>query len=223
MICVERLTLGRMQNPVRGFLHGAAAVASVVGLIVLIVRTADNPAAMWSTVVFGVSLIGLYTTSSLYHSVPWTTRWKSRFQRLDHSMILVLVAGSWTPVAVIALDGAWRAVTLTVVWAAASVGIVQKFAWPRIRVWFTITLATAMGWFVLVPLPEIWRRLSTGAIVLLFLSGLCYTIGMVAFATKRPRLFPRIFSYHEVFHVLVVAGSTVHFLMVVQYVIPLAA
>lgn len=223
MAGVERLTLGKMQNPVRGFLHGAAALASVVGLVALIVRTIDHPAAMWSTVVFGVSLIGLYTTSSLYHSVPWTKRWKLRFQRLDHSMILVLVAGSWTPVAVMALDGGWRVVTLAVVWVAAIVGIVQKFAWPRIRVWFTITLATAMGWFVLVPLPEISRRLSIGAIVLLFVSGLCYTIGMVAFATKRPRLFPRIFSYHEVFHVLVIAGSSVHFLMVVRYVIPLAA
>ncbi len=212
-----------MQNPVRGFLHGTAALASVVGLVALIVRAAPNSAAIWSVVIFGFSLIALYTTSSLYHSVPWTQRWKVRFQRLDHSMILVLVAGSWTPMAVMALDGAWRTVTLVVVWAAAGVGVIQKFAWPKVRVWFTIALATSMGWFVLLPLPQIARRLSLGAILLLFIGGLCYTTGMVAFATKRPRLFPRVFSYHEVFHVLVVAGSIAHFAMIMRYVLPLGA
>ena len=220
---VERMTLGKMQNPVRGFLHGAAALASVVGLVTLIVRAAPNRTAVWSVIVFGLSLIALYTTSSLYHSVPWTQRWKARFQRLDHAMILVLVAGSWTPVAVLALTGTLRTVTLTVVWGAAAVGVVQKFAWPKVRVWFTIALATSMGWFVVVTLPQIARRLSLGAILLLFIGGLCYTIGMIAFATRRPRLFPRVFSYHEVFHVLVVAGSIAHFAMIMQYVVPLGA
>ncbi len=217
------MTLGKMQNPVRGFLHGAAALASVAGLVTLIVRAAPNRTALWSVIVFGMSLIALYTTSSLYHSVPWTQRWKARFQRLDHAMILVLVAGSWTPVAVLALTGTLRTVTLTVVWGAAAVGVVQKFAWPKVRVWFTIALAASMGWFVVVTLPQIARRLSLGAILLLFIGGLCYTVGMIAFATKRPRLFPRVFSYHEVFHVLVVAGSIAHFAMIMQYVVPLGA
>ncbi len=220
---MERATLGRMQNPVRGILHGSAALASAVGLVYLISRTARDAATMWSVVVFGVSLIALYTTSSLYHSVPWSAAWKSRFQRLDHSMILVLVAGSWTPVAVNALDGTWRVVTLAIVWIAAVVGVVQKLAWPQIRVWFTITLATAMGWFALVPLREIAASLATEALFLMFLGGLFYTSGMIIWATKRPRLFPRVFSYHEVFHVLVVAGSAVHFVMIAAYVVPIAA
>lgn len=212
-----------MQNPVRGFLHGGAALFSVAGLITLVVRTARDTTRMWSMVVFGVSLIALYTTSSLYHSVPWKETWKPRMQRLDHSMILVLVAGSWTPLAVNVLEGRWRVATLSIVWGLALVGIAQKIFFPNVRVWFSITLAMVMGWFALVPLPQLFRNLAIGAVVLMFVSGAFYTVGMVAFATKRPRLFPRLFSYHEVFHVLVVAGSVTHFILLMLYVVPLPA
>lgn len=215
---MERLTLGKMQNPVRGMLHGAAAVVSVAGLVVLVVRSLGDGPRLWSMVVFGASLVALYTTSSLYHSVPWRPVWKARFQQLDHSMILVLIAGSYTPFAVNVLDGGWRIGTLIGVWTAAVVGIVQKFAWPRVRVWFTITLATLMGWAALAILPQMARSLSTRALVLVLAGGVAYTIGMIAFATKRPRLFPRVFSYHEVFHVFVVIGSVLHFLVVFWHV-----
>lgn len=199
-------------------LHGAAAVVSVAGLVVLVVRSLGDGPRLWSMVVFGASLVALYTTSSLYHSVPWRPVWKARFQQLDHSMILVLIAGSYTPFAVNVLDGGWRIGTLIGVWTAAVVGIVQKFAWPRVRVWFTITLATLMGWAALAILPQMARSLSTRALVLVLAGGVAYTIGMIAFATKRPRLFPRVFSYHEVFHVFVVIGSVLHFLVVFWHV-----
>lgn len=217
---MERITLGKMQNPVRGFLHGGGAVLSVVGLIVLATKTRNDVSKMWSMIIFGISLIAMFTTSSLYHSIPWRQTWKARLQRLDHSMILVLVAGSWTPLAVNLLDGAWRATTLSVVWAAAAIGVGQKWLFPRIRVWFTITLAVSMGWFALVPLPQMARQVGIAAIGLLLLSGIMYTVGMVMFASKRPKMFPRVFSYHELFHVLVVAGAVTHFVMVFQYVVP---
>lgn len=217
---MERLTLGKMQNPVRGFLHGSAAVLSVVGLIVLAFKTRSETVKMWSMIVFGFSLIALFATSSLYHSVPWRQKWKARLQQLDHSMILVLVAGSWTPMAVNLLDGTWRAVTLTVVWTAAAIGVAQKWLFPRVRVWFTITLAVSMGWFALIPLPQMARQVGMAAIGLLLLSGLMYTVGMVMFASKRPKMFPRVFSYHELFHVLVVGGAATHFALVFRYVVP---
>lgn len=217
---VERLTLGKMQNPVRGFLHGAAALVSVAGLITLVIRAAWDTPRMWSMVVFGASLVALYTTSSLYHSIPWRETWKQRFQSLDHSMILVLIAGSYTPFAVNALEGSWRIVTLSIVWGAVAVGVLQKVVFPNIRTWFTVTLATTMGWFAVIPMPEMARRLSTTAIVMVIAGGVAYTVGMVAFATRRPRLFPRVFSYHEVFHVLVVTGSVLHFLVVFWFLAP---
>lgn len=217
---MQRMTLGAMQNPVRGFLHGAAAIASVVGLVVLIVRTIDEPARMVSMIVFGASMIALYTTSALYHSVNWGERWKARLQRLDHTMIFLLVAGSYTPFAVNLLDGAWRISTLVIVWSAFAIGAVERIVFHRARTWFTVTLATLMGWFAVIPLPAMAERLGTSAIWLLFAGGLTYTVGMVAFATRRPRLFPRVFSYHEVFHVFVVGGSLFHFFLVLRYLAP---
>lgn len=218
---MERATLGRMQNPVRGGLHGTAAIASVLGLINLVARTIGDRGVMWSMAVFGLSLIALYTTSSLYHSFPWNSTWKKRMQRLDHSMIFVLIAGTYTPIAYNVLSGDWRLVTLAVVWGIAAIGIGQKLFVPSVHTWFSVTLQTAMGWFAVVPIAEIARRLPIEALVFLFIGGLSYTIGMVIFSTRWPRLFPRVFSYHEVFHVLVVVGSAAHYLVVSVWVLPL--
>ena len=212
--------LGRMRNPVRGIMDGTAAIASFVGLLTLAVLTFGDTGRFVAVGIFGLSLIALYTTSSLYHSVPWSLRWRRRMQRLDHSMIYLLVAGSWTPVAAIVLDGTWRVVVLAVVWAMAIVGIVQKLLWPKVRLWFSITLQTVMGYFAIVPLVELVRRLSGGAIALMLASGALYTIGLILFTTRRPRLFPRVFSYHEVFHVFVIAASTLHFVLVLRYLVP---
>lgn len=216
----DRITLGKMTNPVRGLLHGSAAVVSAAGMALLIVRAAPDATRIISVVIFGVSLMALYSASALYHSVPWREKWKQRMQRLDHSMIFVLVAGTYTPVAINVLDGAWRSVTLSVVWGAAAVGILQKITFPQIPSWFSIALQTTMGWFAIIPFLELLKALSGGAIALMIAGGLSYTIGLVILATERPQLFPRIFSHHEVFHVLVVAGSLFHFLMIFWYVVP---
>jgi len=210
-----------MQNPVRGFLHGSAAVASAVALVVLALRTAWDIPRMLSMIVFGLSAIALYTTSTLYHSVPWRRRWKQRMQRFDHSMIFLLVAGTYTPIAFNVLSGPLKWVTLALVWGAAVVGILQKAFFPKVRNWLSITLYMVMGWFAVIPLPRLVDRLGVTAITLLILGGLFYSVGMVLLVTKRPRLSPRVFSYHEVFHVLVVSGTVAHFVMIMLYVVPL--
>lgn len=218
-----RLTLGKMTNPVRGLMNAGAAAASLAGLVALVWLTAGDGPRMLSMVVYGLSLVALYTTSSLYHSIPWRTRWKRRMQRIDHSMIYVLVAGSFTPIAANVLDGAWRIAVLAVVWSVVLVGVIQKIVWPRVRPWFSITLQTSLGWFALVPMVELIRRLSGGAVALIVAGGALYTLGMILFTTRRPRLWPRVFSYHEVFHLLVISASALHFLAVLIYVVPHAA
>jgi hemolysin III len=211
-----------MQNPIRGFLHAGAAVAALAGTIYLAARTWANAAALVGSLVFGLALLVMYTVSSLYHSVPWSTRWKGRLQRIDHSMIYLVVAGTFTPIAIAGLEGGSVWWCLGLVWTIAVVGISLKFVLPKVSTGLSITLQLTMGWTVILWLQQIWKTLGTGAIVLIAVGGVFYTAGTVIFMTKRPRLFPRSFSYHELFHVLVVLASVFHYLAVALYVIPAA-
>jgi hemolysin III len=217
---MERITLGRMQNPIRGFLHGAAAVAALFGLFVLLSRAWGSRAAAIGSLVFGVAMLAMYTVSTLYHSVPWTAEWKIRLQRLDHSMIFLLVAGTFTPIAIAAVDGVVLVLALVVVWSIAVAGILLKVFLPNVKTSLSVTLQMVMGWSALILMPWVLSRLGLGAVVLIALGGICYTAGMVIFTSKRPKLFPRTFSYHELFHVLVIGGTTFHFLAVLWYAIP---
>ncbi len=211
-----------MQNPVRGFLHGAAAAAAVAGTVLLVVRTGPWLARV-AVLVFGLGLTALYTTSSLYHAVPWRAVWKRRMQRADHSMIFVLIAATYTPAAAIALEGWTRWATLAAVWTIAVAGIVSVTLERGDRYNRSIALMTTLGWLAVLIVWPLGRRAGAPAVLLLALGGVLYTVGMVFLVTNRPRLWPRVFSYHEVFHVLVVAASVLHFVATYRYVAPLAS
>ena len=216
------MTLGRMQNPVRGLLHGAAALVSIAGSALLWMHSPGDLSRRTSLLVFGLTLVSLYTVSSLYHSVLWRPLWKQRLQRLDHAMIFLLIAGTFTPVAVIVLEGALRAVALSAVWGIAALGAAQKIFWPRLGHAYSVSLQVLQGWLALPLLLPLSERLSGPPLALLVAGGLLYTVGMIAYATQRPRLWPRVFSYHEVFHVFVVAGSASHWIMAFAYIAPYA-
>ena len=208
-----------MQNPIRGLLHGSAALVAIVGLAVLVAEAADDGAPILAGVaLFGLALIVMFTVSALYHSVPWSERWRARMQRLDHSLIFVVVAATFTPFALAALDGWTLAAALTLVWGIAVVGIVLKYVLKSPKTGLSITLQMAMGWSALVWTPWFTAHLGWGAVWLILAGGACYVLGTIIFATRRPRLFPRIFSHHEVFHVLVIAGSGLHFWAIAGYV-----
>ncbi|MBW2289021.1 MAG: hemolysin III family protein [Deltaproteobacteria bacterium] len=207
-----------MQNPVRGLLHGVSALLSVVGAAALWSRTAGDLFQQSALLVFGLSLVGLYSVSSAYHSVRWNSLWQGRMQRIDHAMIYVLIAGSYTPIAAIVLDGWLRFAALGTVWGITAVGVVQKLCWPQLGHGYSVALQVAQGWFGLLLLAPLYERLGGQAVGLLVLGGFFYTLGMVAFTTRRPRLWPRVFSYHEIFHVLVVGGSATHYAMTFLYV-----
>lgn len=217
---MERLTFGRMQNPVRGFLHGSAALGSIFGLWLLLDRAWSRPAALAGSLVFGLALLSMFTVSSLYHSIPWSETWKRRLRKLDHSMIYLLVAGTFTPLAIAALNGSALVLALTLIWVLAVGGILLKAVLPGVRTGLSITLQMIMGWMAVIWMPQIYSELGIWAVALIALGGLCYTLGVVVFTTQRPRLFPRVFSHHEVFHLLVVAGSSLHFAAILIYAIP---
>jgi hemolysin III len=216
----QRMTLGRMQNPIRGFLHGSAAVAALAGTVYLVSRTWGDSVALVGSLVFGFALLVMYTVSTLYHSIPWSADWKRRLQRVDHSMIYLVVAGTFTPIALAGLDGLSLWLCLGLIWGIASVGIVLKVVRSKVSTGLSVTLQLVMGWTVILWLPQIWTNLGPGAIVFIAIGGLFYTVGSVFFLTKRPRLFARTFSYHELFHVFVVLASVFHFMAVALYAVP---
>lgn len=211
-----------MQNPVRGFLHGGAAIAALAGTIYLVNRAGSDTGILIGSLIFGLALLVMYTTSSLYHSVPWRPDWKQRLQRIDHSMIYLVVAGTVTPIAVAGLTGTDVWWCLGLVWSIAIVGILLKLVLPGVSTGLSVTLQLGMGWTVIFWIPQMWSTLGPGAIVLIAVGGLFYTVGTVIFMMKRPKLFPRSFSYHELFHVFVVLASISHFLAVALYAIPAA-
>ncbi|MFP3914511.1 MAG: PAQR family membrane homeostasis protein TrhA [Actinomycetota bacterium] len=212
------MTWGRMQNPIRGLLHGSAAVAAAIGLGFLLSRS--RGVTPWpAAALFGFALVAMFTVSALYHSVPWTERWRERIRRVDHSLIFIVVAATFTPLAFAALEGVALAVGLTLVWGVAAVGIVLKMVLRRPRVGLSVLLQMVMGWSALIWLPRFASRLGWEAVALILAGGACYTVGTVVFATRRPRLAPRVFSHHELFHVLVVAGALFHFWAVAGYAI----
>ena len=218
----NRLTLGRMQNPVRGFLHGGAAVMALVGTAVLVSRV-DSLQGRVAMVVYGFGLVALYTTSSVYHSIPWRDAWKKRMQRLDHAMIFVLIAATFTPMGVIVLDGWVRTVSLVIAWSIAALGVGHHTLVRHQRFHLSIGLMVTMGWLSLPLMVPLAREAGSALVWLLAAGGVVYTVGMVIVATSWPKLWPRVFSAHELFHVLVVTASALHFAAVLRYVVPLAA
>lgn len=219
---MERITLGRLEHPVRGFLHGSAALASLAGLGVLLAANPGRLSIALSVGVYLGSLVVMFTVSTLYHSIPWGERWKMRMRRLDHAAIYLVVAGTFTPVAIVALEGAWRAGALTAVWAAAAMGIALKLAERRVQLGWSAALQSLMGWGALIPLWQVAHRLGLDTVALLGLGGVVYTAGMVVMVTKRPRLLPPLFSAHELFHLMVVVASAIHVYAIVGRVLPRA-
>lgn len=218
----DRVTLGKMQNPVRGLLHGSAAIVAVVGTVFLVARTGSWPGRT-SMIVYGLGLLALYTTSSLYHAVPWSESWKLRMRRLDHAMIFVLIAASFTPIAVIVLDGWMRVLTLSVAWGTALIGFIHHMFVRNQRFHLSIGMMVTLGWLSVPLMFPLANRAGVGLVVLIALGGIIYTVGMVIVVTQRPRLWPRVFSSHELFHVFVVTASALHFAAIIRFVAPMAA
>lgn len=213
------MTLTEIRPLLRGYLHLGAAVAAVLGLV-LLVLLADSPKAYVGGAIFAVSLIGLYTVSGVYHSITWGPRMRGVLKRLDHAMIFVLIAGSYTPFCLFAGSPAWGISLLAVVWSIAGAGVALKIAWPNAPRWLGVGLYLGAGWIALVAATRLADWYALGPLAVLALGGVLYSIGGVIYGLRRPNPFPRVFGYHEVFHALVIAGSVLHYGVVAAYLMP---
>jgi len=208
------------QRPaLRGAFHLAAAIAAIAGAVLLLLL-ANSARAYVGGAIFGASLILLYTTSAAYHRINWSPRLRGIVRRLDHSMIFVLIAGTYTPLCLLVLNTAWWISLLSVVWGIAGAGIILKVAWPRAPKWLSVAFYLTIGWLALVATPQLVSLFTTGPLALLLLGGLLYTLGGVIYALRKPNPFPRLFGYHELFHLLVIAGSVLHYSLVAIYLLP---
>ena len=210
-----------MKPRLRGVSHQYAfyvALAAAAALVVL-ARGARGGEARVAALVYGLSLSAMFGASALYHRIDWSPGPHAWLRRLDHSMIFVLVAGTYTPFAVLVLAPALGWTVLAVVWGGALAGVVISLLWIDAPRWLTALLYVALGWVSIVVMPQLWDRAGVLAVALLATGGLLYTAGAVVYARRRPDPVPRVFGYHEVFHVLVIAAAAVHFAAVAVYAI----
>jgi hemolysin III len=161
----------------------------------------------------------LYTTSATYHLAPWSARLRRVVKRLDHSMIFILIAGTYTPFCLIVVGDAWGIPMLSVVWTLAGLGVLLKTAWPDSPRWLSVSLYLALGWIGIVAAWPLVTNLAPAGIALLVAGGLAYSLGSVVYARRWPDPHPRVFGYHEVFHVLVVLGSLLHFSVIATHLL----
>ena len=201
---------------VHSAIHGVGILLSIAGLVALLVvaRRTGEPGHVVASGIYGLTLFLLYLASTLYHSIPFP-RAKRVLRVLDHSAIYLLIAGTYTPVTLISLRGGWGWTLFGLVWGMAVAGIALKIAAiGRLR-WLSMVLYLGMGWLVLVALKPLLLAVSSGGVKLLFLGGVCYTVGTVFFGWRR---LP---YHHAVWHVFVLAGSVFHFFAILLYVVPL--
>jgi hemolysin III len=219
----DRRTKKIFREPVNGLTHVAGGLLAAAGLIVLL-ATAVSAGRLDQLVafgVFGLSLISLYTASALYHLLPISPSGIARLRRLDHITIFVLIAGTYTPFCLLALDDAWRWGLLALIWALALCGILLKLFWMDAPRWLSVVLYLGMGWVAVVAAPALFRAVPPGGMAWVLAGGLTYSAGALVYGLKRPNPLPGVFGFHEVWHLFVMAGSACHFWAVLRYVAPL--
>lgn len=208
--------LGADKPRLRGWFHLYAAIVSVVAGITLIAVAGAfrGSRAAVPVTIYAVTVTLLFGTSALYHRRGWGPAGQRVMKRLDHSMIFVFIAGTYTPFAVLTLHGAQSVVVLAVVWTGAVLGVIMKNAWPEAPRWLSVPLYIALGWVAVFVLPEILHNAGVAALVLLSIGGIFYTLGALAYGFKRPDPYPATFGYHEVFHLCTLLAAACHYVAI---------
>lgn len=204
----------------RGWSHAVAALVAVAGLVSLVVITRHDPAKLISMVVYGTGLVLLFAVSATYHIFNWPPRVKDWLRRADHATIFIFIAATYTPLVFNVLDGWWRLGVLITIWTCAVAGVAGAAPFLRIPRAALASLYLAMGWIAVVALVPLTAALGWAAALLMALGGLQYSLGAAAYAFRRPRLWPRVFGYHEVFHLAVITASITFYVIVVAYAVP---
>ena len=216
---LEQTAIEAVKPRLRGVLHQYTFFVALIGGAVLIALSHDGRTRLAMSV-YAFSVAGLLGTSALYHRREWTNRARMWMRRLDHSMIFVLIAGTYTPFALLVLHGGIATAILITVWAGALAGIVLNLVWVTAPKPVTAAAYITIGWVAVAAMPQLAHAIGPVGVGLVLGGGILYTIGAVVYALRRPNPLPGVFGYHEVFHALVVAAALAHFTAVAIYALP---
>ena len=203
----EMLPPLRVKPLMRGWSHAIAALAALIFTIILCWLSRLDGPRLISMLIFGLSMIELYTISAIYHIFTWQPAKRRIFRALDHANIFVLIAGTYTPLCFNILSGWIRPAILIVIWLLALLGVGSSLFTLGLPRWVSTALYIGMGWVVILALPALLAVLPWIAVATLILGGVLYTVGAVIYAMKKPDPFPKVWGYHEIFHLFVIAGS----------------
>lgn len=212
----------QIKEPVNALTHFLGFLMSIPILIALVKKAMKetSPTAIIAFLIFGISLLLLYGASTIYHTLNISPKGTALLRRIDHMMIFILIAGTYTPVCLIPLRGKWGWTLLAAVWGFAIAGILLKIFWLNAPRWFSTLLYVVMGWLVLVAFVPLEKAIPFSGIVLLAAGGITYTIGALIYAIKWSKLKLKYFGFHEIFHLFVMGGTALHVLFMFQYVLP---
>jgi hemolysin III len=169
--------------------------------------------------IFGFTMFLMYMSSSVYHLLPMKDKALRVFKRIDHIMIFLFIAGTYTPICLVGLKGVWGWSIFGVAWGLALIGIILKAVWLHAPRWFSTMVYILMGWMAMIAIYPLSHTFSTRALIWLILGGLSYTVGAVIYALKKPDPFPGVFGFHEIWHLFVLGGSACHFWLILRYLL----
>jgi hemolysin III len=203
----------------RGVFHQWAFFLAIP-LGIALVLVADTTRGRVAAAVFALSVVTMFGASALYHIPDWAPSRRVWLRRLDHAGIYCLIAGTYTPVGLFVLHGAWQTVVLAIVWSGCAAAIFIKLLWIASPKWLSAVVGILLGWVGVVALPKIVSGAGWTCMLLILAGGIAYSVGAVVYATRRPDPYPAVFGYHEVFHLLTVVAVGLQYAAIAFYVIP---
>lgn len=211
----------KVKPRLRGVSHRMAFIAALTLMPIMIVA-APRVAPRFIVAIYCAAIVGLFGVSALYHRVDWGESGYNFMRRLDHSMIFVAIAGTYTPIAIFALPPFERNLVLGIVWSGALIGIGARLVFHNAPYWVIAVPYVVVGWVAVFVLDDIWRSMGAAGFVLLLVGGGLYTIGAGIYAFRRPDPWPTMFGYHEIFHLFVIGGAATHYVAVAFFALPQA-
>jgi hemolysin III len=208
--------VAELKPRLRGWLHAYAAAISIASgaVLVAVAATLRGGPAGATTGIYAATVTMLFGTSALYHRIDWGPRAHGLMKRLDHSMIFVFIAGTYTPIAALTLPHSSAAAVLIAVWTGAIFGMLLQSVWPSAPAWLSVPCYIALGWVAVFVMPQLLHNAGVAALVLIAVGGIVYTIGGIVYGLKRPNPLPGVFGFHEVFHLCTLVAAVCHYVAI---------